>query len=223
MSISPVSSLNLPSLVGPSGWSRLPSAVQSRFAPGHADTLYRGHMNLHCSGMGRCFALLARVLGSPLTPARAAGVPTTVKVFARGNGVVWERRFDHGVGTVRSTKEVGADGALQERTDGGLTMSLAVFEERGALVLESRRYFLAWGRLRIPVPAFLSPGVCRVEHRDLGAGQFRFTLSMRHPLLGETFSQTGVFADLVSADSQRHHHEHDFSFDLGAGVDGCFR
>ncbi len=195
MSTSSAPALNLPALVGPSGWSRLPAAVQGRFAPGHTDILYRGHMDLHCSGMGRCFALLARVLGSPLTPARAVGVPTTVKVSARGNGVVWERRFDQDLGTVRSTKEVGADGGLQERTDGGLAMSLQVFEESGALVFESRRYFLAWGRLRIPVPALLSPGVCRVEHHDLGAGQFRFTLSMRHPVLGETFSQTGIFSD----------------------------
>lgn len=190
-------SLNLPALVGHAGWLRLPLAVQRRFAPGHADSVYRGHMDLHCSAMGRCFAWLAKPLGSPLTPARAASVPTTVKVFARGCGVVWERCFDQGVGTVRSTKELDASGGLQERTDGGLTMRLAVFEQNGVLVFESQRYFLAWERLRIPVPAWISPGVCRVEHQDLGAGRFRFTLSMRHPLLGQTFWQTGIFSDPV--------------------------
>jgi len=45
------------------------------------------------------------------------------------------------------------------------------------------------------VPAWLTPGVCRVTHTDLGQGFFRFTLSMVHPLWGETFHQTGVFAD----------------------------
>jgi hypothetical protein len=34
-----------------------------------------------------------------------------------------------------------------------------------------------------------------VSHRDLGAGRFRFTLAMTHPLWGQTFHQTGVFAD----------------------------
>jgi len=34
-------------------------------------------------------------------------------------------------------------------------------------------------------------------HTDLGSGLFRFTLSMVHPLWGETFHQTGVFADPV--------------------------
>ncbi|RYF52847.1 MAG: hypothetical protein EOO29_57410, partial [Comamonadaceae bacterium] len=38
---------------------------------------------------------------------------------------------------------------------------------------------------------------CRVAHTDLGAGQFRFTLSMVHPLWGETFHQSGVFTDPV--------------------------
>jgi hypothetical protein len=46
-----------------------------------------------------------------------------------------------------------------------------------------------------PVPAWLTPGVCRVTHTDLGHGFFRFTLAMVHPLWGETFHQSGVFAD----------------------------
>ena len=189
------SPLNLAALVGAQDWARLPQAVQRRFAHGTTATVYQGQMDLHCSAWGRCLAWLVRPLRSPLSSRRAVNVPATVTVQAVGNGVVWERCFANGVGTVRSTKELGADGGLQERTDGGLAMALAVFQEDGALVFESRRYFLACGRFRLPVPSWLSPGVCRVEHRDLGEGQFRFTLSMRHPLLGETFHQTGVFRD----------------------------
>jgi hypothetical protein len=74
-------------------------------------------------------------------------------------------------------------------------MALRVFEDDGALVFESQRYFFALGRWHLPVPALLSPGVCRVSHRDLGAGRFRFTLTMTHPRWGQTFHQTGVFAD----------------------------
>ena len=46
-----------------------------------------------------------------------------------------------------------------------------------------------------------TPGTCRVSHRDLGDGRFRFTLSMVHPLWGRTFHQTGVFADATEASS----------------------
>ncbi len=83
-------------------------------------------------------------------------------------------------------------------------MSLDVFEEQGSLVFRSRRFWLLWGGLRIAVPALLTPGECRVTHTDLadlGPGLFRFTLSMVHPLWGETFHQSGVFADPNSNES----------------------
>jgi hypothetical protein len=197
--------LDLAALVGAAGWARLPEAVQRRFAAAHADTVYRGHMDLACSRIGRVVAVLSAVFGGPLTGRNAQQVPTTVQVRGNGRGgVVWERRFQRDADdghdaperVVRSTKEIDTDGiTLRERTDGGLSMALRVFEEDGELVFESQRYFFALGRWRLPVPALLSPGVCRVSHRDLGAGRFRFTLAMTHPLWGQTFHQTGVFAD----------------------------
>ncbi|NRF65913.1 DUF4166 domain-containing protein [Aquincola sp. S2] len=189
--------LDLAALVGAEGWSRLPPAVRRRFAAGHGDALYTGRTDLRCSRIGRVFAWLARLVGAPLTGLNVNGAPTTVQVHDDGRGgMVWERHFDGSAQVVRSTKEIDArSGELSERTDGGLSMALDVFEEDGALVFRSRRYWLAIGRLRLPVPALLSPGICRVTHTNLGFGFFRFTLSMVHPLWGETFHQSGVFAD----------------------------
>lgn len=187
--------LDLSALLGPAAWARLPAAVQRRFAAGHPAAIYRGRMDMRCSTLGRVLAWLVKPLQSPLAAANASGVPTTVRVRTEGAGVVWERHFDDGVGHVCSTKELDAGGRLQERTRGGLGMALDVFEHDSALVFQSRRYFLDLGGLRLVMPALLSPGTCRVEHRDLGNGRFRFTLSMTHPFLGETFHQTGVFVD----------------------------
>lgn len=192
--------LNLTALMGAAAWGRLPEAVQRRFAAGHADLTFRGVMTLRCSRIGRLFARLAKPLGGPLTRMCADDVPTTVTVRDDGRGgVIWERSFQRGgvddARIVRSTKELGPDGGLRERTDGGLTMSLDVFEEGGWLVFQSTRFWFVLGRLRVPVPAWMGPGVCRVTHADLGNGFFRFTLSMQHPLWGETFYQAGVFAD----------------------------
>jgi hypothetical protein len=189
--------LDLSALLGPAAWARLPAAVQRRFAAGHAPAAYRGLMDLRCSRLGRVLAWLVKPLQSPLAAANASAVPATVRVSAVGTGVLWERCFDGGVGHVCSTKELDGAGRLQERTRGGLGMALDVFEHDGALVFQSRRYFLDLAGLRLVMPTLLSPGTCRVEHRDLGHGLFRFTLSMTHPLWGETFHQTGVFADSV--------------------------
>jgi hypothetical protein len=199
--------LDLAALVGPAGWSRLPAAVRRRFGVGHGAATYIGRMALHCSPAGRVFAALARVFGSPLSGVTDDAVPTSVRVFDDGRGgMVWERSF-HAPGAgaphvVRSTKQLGAGGGLVERTDGGLAMGLRAFEQGGALVFESHRFFLAIGRLRLRVPAFLTPGTCRVVHTDLGDGLFRFDLDMVHPLWGRTFHQSGVFADPLAAAAQ---------------------
>ena len=198
--------LDLPALVGASAWARLPAAVRRRFGVDHGAATYVGRMELRCSAAGRVFAALSRLFGSPLSGVTSDAVPTSVRVFDDGRGgMVWERSF-HTAGAraphvVRSTKQLGGDGGLLERTDGGLSMALDVFEERGALVFESRRFTLMLGRLRLPVPALLTPGTCRVTHTDLGDGLFRFDLDMVHPLWGHTFHQSGVFVDPV-ADSE---------------------
>jgi hypothetical protein len=186
-------------LVGPRGWQRLPPAVRRRFAAGHHATCYEGSLDLSCSAVGRLFAWASLVFRGPLLPLVRTAVPAAVGVYGDGQGgVVWERRLrvapSAAPQVVRSTKR--ADGAgLVERTDGGLAMELDVFEEGGALVFRSRRYFLALAGRRLRIPMLLTPGVCRVEHRDLGQGRFRFSLSMVHPWWGTTFRQSGVFID----------------------------
>ena len=192
--------LDLAVLVGADGWARLPAAVRCRFGVDHGAATYVGRMELRCSPVGRVHALMARLFGSPLCGATSSNVPTSVRVFDDGHGgMVWERRFhtdgDRAPHVVGSTKQLDADGGLLERTDGGLAMALNVFEQDGALVFESRRFALMLGALRVPVPALLTPGTCRVVHTDLGDGLFRFELDMRHPLWGHTFHQAGVFAD----------------------------
>ena len=202
------SSLDVRSFVGAASWARLPQAVQRRFSTAHADVSYEGLMTLRCSLIGRVYAACSHVLGGPLPNRNASDVRTTVRVRDNGRGgVVWERDF-HGGGEgkrhlVRSTKEADAHGGLLERTDGGLSMLLDVFEENGGLVFRSRCYWLLLGRCRIAIPDWLAPGVCRVVHTDLGGGQFRFTMSMVHSLWGETFYQSGVFSDPEGSDDER--------------------
>jgi hypothetical protein len=202
------SALDVAALVGPAGWSRLPTAVRRRFGAEHGEATYVGRMDLHCSPVGRMFSLFAKAFGSPLSGTRATAIATSVRVADDGRGgMVWARslhtRHDGAPHMVRSTKQLDAHGRLEERTDGGLTMGLRAFEESGALVFESHCFYLSLGRLRVRVPALLTPGTCRVVHTDLGGGLFRFDLDMVHPLWGRTFHQSGVFVDPLNDDA--HH------------------
>jgi hypothetical protein len=74
-------------------------------------------------------------------------------------------------------------------------MVLRVTVEAGALVFTSQRFFLAVGRWRLPLPGWLTPGQCRVEHRAIDATRFVYALTMRSALWGETFRQIGIFSD----------------------------
>src|SRR5438477_12663303 len=86
--------LDLPALVGATGWARLPQAVQRRFGAAHANATYIGRMDLRCSRIGHCHAWMARLFGGPLTRINASAVPTAVRVYDNGRGgVVWERCF----------------------------------------------------------------------------------------------------------------------------------
>lgn len=192
--------LDIAALAGSARWQQLSPAIRRRFAAAHQPVSYQGQMQLRSSARGRVFAWLAGWLGSPLAGGRAEAVPTTVHVRGDGQGgVIWERQLglpeQPGFQRVRSTKRLGRHGGLEECTDGGLAMALQVCVEDGALVFYSQHYFLQCGRWRITVPRWMTPGTCRVEHRDEEPGQFRFTLDMVHPLWGHTFHQTGIFQD----------------------------
>lgn len=193
---------DFPRLVGEPGWRRLHADVRRRFGPGHGGTeiRYRGHMDVHRSTIGLVFAALAMLIGGPLPLRRGDCVPTDVGVWDdRAGGIVWERNLHLRPGAppacIRSTKRHGPDGSLLECVDGGLGMVLTVFEDSGALVFESRRFFLRLSGLRIPLPSLFTPGRCRVTHAAITPNRFRFTMEMAHPVWGRTFHQSGIFHD----------------------------
>ncbi len=190
-------------LLGEEAWGHLPAAVQARFALGaHATPcVYPGRMTVRASAAGWLLAQACRLVGTPLAPwtGEDVAVEVTVAPHVQG-GIDWTRLYrfpGHAPARVASRKLVDETGALLEVVRGGLGLRLSVGEEDGALVFRSQGYVLRLGRLVLPLPALLSPGQAWVEHRDLGAGAFRFSLRFEHPWLGETFFQTGVFTDPV--------------------------
>jgi hypothetical protein len=182
-------------VLGAAAWERLPAAVRARFAAGTPDARYAGAFEVvSASGLGRFFAWLGAMVGTPVVPRTGRDVEARVDVRATRDGVEWRREYRWGdrIDVVTSTKIVRG-GGLIERLPARLNMPLDVREEHGVLVFESRGYFFDVFGLRMPLPAFFSPGRTRVEHVDLGHGWFRFTMIVTHPWFGEMFFQTGRF------------------------------
>lgn len=198
--------LEIEDFLAPEDWGSLPGEVRRRFAAHGEAIIYRGAMTVQRSWLGALFAWVAAPLGQPLLSRNGEDIETEVHVYPDGKGgVVWERwllEAGRPANCVRSTKQRGQHGRLEERTDRGLGMELDVFAANGALVFQSRGYFLQFGAFRLPLPSWATPGTCRVIHTNLGADLFRFTMEMQHPLWGKTFTQRGVFVDPVPCAAQ---------------------
>lgn len=188
----------LRAVLGAEAWHRLPEAVRERFADAAGDALYTGAFEVvRASALGRVFAWLGTLFGTPVAPRGGQNVHARVHVRPGVEGVTWLREYlweDGGRCLVRSTKVVGDDGQLVEKLPARLCMPLATHEEGGVVHFVSRGYYFDLGLgLKLWLPALLSPGVTHVEHVDLGHGWFRFTMIVTHPLFGELFFQTGRF------------------------------
>jgi Domain of unknown function (DUF4166) len=193
----------LQSVLGHEAWDRLPQAVRERFGEPPVAVDYVGEFDIvRASWLGRLLALLCQLLGTPVVPRTGLNVPAIVHVGPTRDGVAWNREYrwpNNEPCLVRSTKIIDAHGGLVERLPARLCMPLTVYEERGVLHFVSRGYYFdvgRWpngGRIKVPLPALLSPGTTHVEHIDEADGWFRFTMTVAHPFFGEMFYQTGRF------------------------------
>lgn len=189
--------------LGEAAWQRLSPSIRRRFGrkPVSGETIrYPGVMEaVRASPAGWLLAQALRLVGTPIAPYAGRDVPIEVEVFAeRRGGIVWRRTYrfpGRRPVTVASVKRPDRRAGLIEVVGGGFGMTLAVSERGGELHFVSRRYFWQAGALRIPLPDILSPGRLEVVHADEPGGRFRFTMAVRHPLLGETFFQDGVFRE----------------------------
>lgn len=190
-------------VLGQAAWVRLPAAVRARFAEPPLAVDYVGEFDVvRASRLGRLVALVWQLLGTPVVPRTGLRIPAIIHVGPTRSGVAWNREYrwpkSHPC-LVRSTKIIDSLGNLVERLPARLCMPLKVYEQHGVLHFMSRGYYFDFGkrrdggRIRVPLPALLSPGMTHVEHRDEPHGWFRFTMTVTHPLFGEMFYQTGRF------------------------------
>jgi hypothetical protein len=188
-------------------WGRLPLAVWRRFSKrlaGGKTVVYVGEVE--CSFHSRAgwwLAQLTRLIGGPLPTGTETGVPMIVTVTedAASSGQVWTRicARSHGFPQViHSAKRFAGPTGLEEYVGFGISMSLRLSVEHEGLYFRSAGYFLGLGRLRWPIPEWLTPGSLTVSHTDLGGGTFRFTLEVVHPRYGRLLRQCALFREATS-------------------------
>lgn len=185
-------------------WSLLPVAVRRRFsrhlAPA-ASIAYAGEV-LVCrrNWAGRALAQCTRLIGGPLPLSSDCGVAAHVCVTgaAGGRGQHWTRQYGRRNAMpqiINSTKSFGGPTGVEEYLGYGFGIALRMYVEDGALMFASDSLFWRMGRLRIRLPAWLSPGRLTVGHHDAGGGRFAFTLDLTHPWFGELVHQVAMFTD----------------------------
>jgi Domain of unknown function (DUF4166) len=194
-------------LLSDEDWGRLPLAVWRRFSKRLADggtMIYVGDIDqVNLSRAGWWIAQFARVIGGPLPTSAEPGVPMIVAVTedAAAGGQIWTRITSRRNGfpqVIHSSKRFAGPTGLEEYVGFGVSMALRIFVEREALLFRSAGYFVQLGRLRMPLPEWLTPGDLTVSHADLGGGAFRFTLEIVHPRFGLLVRQSAVFREAAS-------------------------
>jgi hypothetical protein len=194
-------------LLSDDDWGRLPVAIWRRFSTRLADgstTVYVGEVDdASVSRIGWWLVQLARLIGGPLPTAAETGVPMIVTVTEdeASGGQIWTRICARRNGfpqVIHSSKRFAGPTGLEEYVGYGVSMALRVSVENQALVFRSTGYSLQTGPLRLPLPAWLTPGDLTVTHSDLGCGTFRFALEIVHRRFGMLLRQSAVFREAAS-------------------------
>jgi uncharacterized protein DUF4166 len=194
-------------LLSDDDWGRLPVATWRRFSTRRADggtIVYVGEVDdARVSRIGWWLVQLARLIGGPLPTGAETGVPMIVTVTEdeASGGQIWTRicaRRDGFPQVIHSSKRFAGPTGLEEYVGIGVSIALRVSVEHEALVFRSAGYCLQLGLLRVPLPAWLTPGDLTVTHSDLGCGTFQFALEIVHRRFGMLLRQSAVFKEAAS-------------------------
>jgi hypothetical protein len=192
-------------LVGQAAWRTLPTAIRKRFGKrltAGMSVTYQGRVvSMRMSIAGHVLAHAARIIGAPL-PYDMSSIDqpavVTVTEDIAGEGQFWIRQYGREAGfpqVVHSSKRFAGPTGLEEYIGYGIGMALKVSVENKDLMFKSDHYFFKALGKRIRIPRLLSPGVLVIGHHDQGNGQFRFSLDLTHPLLGQVIYQDAIFQD----------------------------
>lgn len=191
-------------LIPANDWAALNPAIRARFTKrlGGPDlAIYPGRIVVtQLNPAGWLLSRLCRLIGAPLPLYSDGGVAAAVLVSedATTGGQRWTRIYHRRAGNpqvINSAKAFAGPTGLEEHIGGGFGMALRAVAAGDRLTFSSTHYFVRVLDRRLGLPAWCTPGVTTVTHRDLGEGRFAFDLEVRHPLFGMLVRQHAIFRD----------------------------
>jgi hypothetical protein len=201
-----IADLRFCALLGLNNWLRLPAPIRARFSRrlGNGCTaVYVGEIvESRMSSAGWLLAQAARLIGGPFPTCcavRMASVVSVTEDIASG-AQNWTRLYARPSGfpqIIHSAKRFTGPTGLEEYVGAGISMALTVHIDGSALVFRSWRYFLQFGRLRLALPRWLTPGTITVTHAEAHDDRFSFTLDVVHPLFGALIHQSALFREVT--------------------------
>lgn len=188
-------------------WRELHPDIQARFdknpLPGKP-LYYTGSLSeLRSSRLGKLLGYLSMpFIKGALMPYDDAGFPVDIEVYSRHGcaSIFKQRRYRlNGREPVMFTSYMAesARGEVLEYVGMGLGMKLLLDVRDGNLHFESDGYFWEVCGVRIPLPGMFTPGKTFLCHRNNSSNQFDIRIEIRHALFGTTFTQAGVFREVV--------------------------
>lgn len=214
-------------LLAPEAWRQLPAPVRRRFSQhlgATATAVYTGEVaSTRLNVAGRIFGQLARLIGAPLPLHSGDRVAACVVVTAEaaGGGQRWTRLYarpGRPSQVIQSSKNFAGPTGLEECVGGGIGMRLVLKVDDRALVFRSAGFFLRLGSRAFPIPAWLTPGIIEVRHREERDGRFSFMLTITHPRFGRLVEQIAYFVDLSPAQPHRPPAERASVWSRSAGI-----
>ncbi len=188
-------------------WDDLHPDIRARFtlAPGVMRQSFSGTMSeINRSPLGWLIAKLIAFVRI-LPAARARNVPFEFNLSpAPCAGWVKERlyHFRDGDFEFRSVMGIAANGELIEQFPYGLGMKIKLGAEGhngDMLYFRDDGYFLRIGKLRLPLPSWLTVGHFTLAHKNIDREKFTVEISLDHPLFGRLFYQYGSFSQARTA------------------------
>lgn len=189
-------------------WKKLHPDIQARFERNPALTkplYYSGYLSeLTSSKFGKILGYFSLpFLKGALIPFDDFDFPVDIKVYSKPNDpAIYKQRiyYLHTRKPIQFTSHMreSETGDVLEYVGFGLGMKLILYIKDSNLYFTSNGYFWEVSGWRIPLPDLLTPGKVFLSHCNDNPSQFNIRIEIKHILFGTSFTQIGVFHEVLN-------------------------